>query len=111
MIIQHHYKFNQRVWFYTNSALAVQVGNILNIEWDDESESYKYTISHEAYPQCKYLIDECCIRDTEYEAHDLLSDYLDISLDGANKTAARYQELLDKELEWLADHKDEKPDA
>ena len=97
MLIQHEYKVNQEVWYYKADLLVVKRGIISDLEWDDEEECYMYTIAPEQMPGVVHIVPEHQIRDNEYEAHDLLKEYIEISYEA--------------EQRWLEEHKDENPDA
>lgn len=111
MLIQHEYKVNQDVWYYKTDSLTVKRGIISDLEWDDEEECYMYTIAPEQMPGVVHIVPEHRIRDNEYEAHDLLRDYLEICMDGTSKTMDKYQKLRDREWYWIQAHHDEAPYA
>lgn len=111
MLIQHKYNFNQTVWYYQSDLVGVEKGTVTNIQWDDETDSYKYTIEGALGSTMPYIVDESCIRDNEYEAHSLFSGYLDIVAEQAEAEYHKYRDALNKEIDWMRKHEAERSDA
>ena len=114
MIRHHEYNIGQEVWFYTTDTLEVHHGIVDDIEFDDEDNNYVYEVNTNAVPDEDdriYHAYPSAMRSTEFEAHDLLRDYLEICMDGTSKTMDKYQKLRDREWYWIQAHHDEAPYA
>ena len=114
MIRKHHYKIGQEVWFYTTDTLEVHHGIVDDIEFDDEDNNYVYEINTNAVPDEDdriYHVYPSAMRANEYEAHSLFSGYLDMVTEQAEAEYHNYRELLTKELDWMRNNEDKRPDA
>ena len=114
MIRKHHYKIGQEVWFYTTDTLEMHHGIVDDLEFDDEENNYIYEINTNAVPDEDdriYHVYSSAMRANEYEAHSLFSGYLDMVTEQAEAEYHNYRELLTKELDWMRNNEDKRPDA
>lgn len=99
-IRKHEFHIGQRVWFYTTGACIDVVSNVVqDFFWDDDECAYFYKMEDE-----RDLVHEESIRSTEYEAHELLQCWLEVSIDASSTEIERYKKLLYAENKWIDSH-------